>query len=180
VGATTKAGSLSGPLRDRFGVTHRLHFYKLAELKEITKKAAEKLAVVIDEESLIEIAKRARGTPRTALRLLKRLRDFAQVKGKGIITKNLSLEALLLLQVDELGLDTMDIQYLQAIITMHKGGPVGLETIASSIAEDMTTIEEIIEPYLLQIGFLKKTPRGRMTTETANKHVKIHYMHILS
>ena len=172
VGATTRAGSLSGPLRDRFGVVHRLHFYQPHELEEVIAGGAKKLGVAIDKESIKEIARRARGTPRIALKLLKRVRDFAQVKGNGNITGALTAEALKMLQVDEMGLDNADIRFLKAIIDMHNGGPVGLETIASSIAEDVGTIEEVIEPYLLQIGFLQKTPRGRVATGTAYKHLQ--------
>lgn len=172
IGATTRAGSLSGPLRDRFGVVHRLHFYEPKELESVVKSAAEKLGVSIDKESIREIAKRARGTPRIALKLLKRVRDYAQVKGDGAITSALTEEALRMLEVDAMGLDNADIRFLQAIIDMHGGGPVGLETIASSIAEDVGTIEEVIEPYLLQIGFIQKTPRGRVATGSAYKHLK--------
>jgi Holliday junction DNA helicase RuvB len=172
IGATTRAGSLSGPLRDRFGVVHRLHFYLPEELEAVVEGAAEKLEVIIDTESIKELAKRARGTPRIALKLLKRVRDFAQVKGNGKITSPLTSEALKMLQVDSMGLDNADVRFLQAIIDMHNGGPVGLETIASSIAEDVGTIEEVIEPYLLQIGFLQKTPRGRVATGAAYKHLQ--------
>ncbi len=175
VGATTRAGSLSGPLRDRFGVIHRLVFYSTEELISISRIAADKLQVSIDEGSLVEIARRARGTPRIALKLLKRARDFAQVKGKGIITKQITIDALQLLEIDPMGLDTSDIRFLKSIIEMHQGGPVGIETIASSIAEDIGTIEEVIEPYLLQIGFLKKTTRGRVATPNAYKHLGITY-----
>jgi len=175
VGATTRAGQLSGPLRDRFGVTHRLHFYHPEELVHIVQVAAGKLGVEIDKESLFEIARRARGTPRISLKLLKRARDYSQVKGKGTITKPLTLEALQLLEIDTVGLDNSDIRFLKTIIQMHKGGPVGVETIASSIAEDIGTIEEVVEPYLLQIGFLKKTPRGRVATEAAYRHLGIIY-----
>ncbi len=172
IGATTRAGSLSGPLRDRFGVVHRLHFYQPKELEEVIIGAAEKLGVTIDKESIKEIAKRARGTPRIALKLLKRVRDYALVKGNGTITATITSESLKMLEVDEMGLDNADIRFLKAIIDMHAGGPVGLETIASSIAEDVGTIEEVIEPYLLQIGFIQKTPRGRMATSAAYKHLK--------
>lgn len=172
VGATTKAGLLSGPLRDRFGVVHRLSFYSPEELEEIIAIAAEKLAIRIDKESLKELAKRARGTPRIALKLLKRTRDFAQVKGKGHITRDITDQTLAMLQVDHKGLDNADIRFLHAIIDAHNGGPVGVETIAATIAEDVTTIEEIIEPYLLQIGFLQKSPRGRIATGAAYEHIK--------
>jgi len=173
VGATTRAGSLSGPLRDRFGVVHRLHFYSPLELSSIIINGAKKLGVTIDNSSIFDIAKRARGTPRIGLKILKRMRDFAQVKGKGEITENLAKQALELMDVDEMGLDNADTRFLKSLIEMHSGGPVGLETIASSIAEDISTIEEVIEPYLLQIGFIQKTPRGRVATGKAYQHLKI-------
>ena len=175
VGATTRVGLLSGPLRDRFGVMHRLNFYSPEELVHIIRKAADKLKIPVDAESLSEIATRGRGTPRIALKLLKRIRDFAQVKGEGKITKPISLEALAMLEVDRLGLDPIDVRYLQAIMEKHSGGPVGLETIASTIAEDAGTLEDMVEPYLLQIGFLKRTPRGRMATKRAYDHFDIAY-----
>ncbi len=173
IGATTRVGMLSGPLRDRFGVVHRLNFYHPQELEHIIKNAAKKLNVVIDEKSIQELAKRSRGTPRIALKLLKRTRDFAQVKAQGKITGPVTEEALNLLQVDSMGLDSSDVRFLRAIIDKHNGGPVGLETIASTIAEDAPSIEEVIEPYLLQIGFIKKTPRGRMATKLAFEHFGI-------
>ena len=173
VGATTRAGMLSGPLRDRFGVVHRMVFYNPADLATIILKAAKKLKVVIDENSISEIAKRARGTPRIALRLLKRCRDYAEVHGKGEITIELTQKALSLIEVDSLGLDNLDHRYLRSIIEKHDGGPVGVETIAASLAEDTGTIEEIVEPYLLQIGFLKRTNRGRVATAEAYKHLGI-------
>lgn len=173
IGATTRAGLLSAPLRDRFGVVHRLTFYLPSELELIVKKAAEKLKVEIDKESIIEIAKRARGTPRIALKLLKRARDFAQVRGEGKIVHVLTHQALSMLEVDEMGLDSGDRRLLLAIIEKHSGGPVGIETIASTISEDVGTIEEVIEPYLLQVGFLKRTSRGRVATLAAYEHLKI-------
>ncbi len=173
VGATTRAGMLSGPLRDRFGVVHRMVFYNPADLATIILKAAKKLKVVIDENSISEIAKRARGTPRIALRLLKRCRDYAEVHGKGEITIELTQKVLSLIEVDSLGLDNLDHRYLRSIIEKHDGGPVGVETIAASLAEDTGTIEEIVEPYLLQIGFLKRTNRGRVATAEAYKHLGI-------
>lgn len=177
VGATTRVGLLSGPLRDRFGVVHRLNFYSPEELGSIIRKAAEKLKVHIDEKSMQEVSIRARGTPRIALKLLKRVRDFAQVKGEGKVTHGLAHEALAMLAVDKLGLDTVDIQYLRAIMEKHSGGPVGLETIASTISEDSGTLEDVIEPYLLQIGFIKRTPRGRVATEAAYKHLGLSLPH---
>ena len=173
IGATTRIGLMSAPLRDRFGVVHRLSFYEPKELEEIIKKAAAKLNVPIDSDSIVEIAKRARGTPRIALKLLKRARDFVQVKADGKLVKELIKEALDLLEVDEVGLDASDTRYLNAIIQKHGGGPVGIETIASTISEDIGTIEEVIEPYLMQIGFLKKTARGRTATQAAYKHLKL-------
>lgn len=171
VGATTRIGLLSGPLRDRFGVINRLGFYSPKELDEIIIKAAKKLNVPIDKESVWEIAKRGRGTPRTALKLLKRIRDYVQVKGEGKILKNLIGEALEMFEVDSLGLADIDRKLLLSIIEKHGGGPVGLETIASTISEDVGTIEDVIEPYLLQIGFLKRTNRGRVATNLAKNHL---------
>lgn len=170
IGATTKIGMLSAPLRDRFGVVHRLNFYTPDELIEIIKKGSEKLKTKIDRESIREIAIRARGTPRIALKLLKRVRDYAEVHGDGEITKKLTDEALRMLDVDSLGLDTNDIRYLKALIEKHSGGPVGVETMSSTISEDESTVEDVIEPYLLQIGFIKRSPRGRMATDLAYAH----------
>jgi holliday junction DNA helicase RuvB len=171
VGATTRVGLLSGPLRDRFGVVHRLNFYSPKELEVIIKKAAEKLEVPIDTDGLKEIAKRARGTPRIGLKLLKRMRDYAQVKGEGKITEEIVQNAMGLLEVDSLGLDPIDKKYLLAIIDKHNGGPVGIETIASTLSEDIGTLEDMIEPYLLQVGFVKRTARGRVATEHAYQHL---------
>jgi len=170
IGATTRIGLLSSPLRDRFGVIHRLSFYSPQELEAIILKAAKKLSVPIDRESILEIAKRGRGTPRIALKILKRARDFVQVKGEGKITKELINDALKMLEVDEVGLDSSDRRFIKAIIDKHAGGPVGAETIASTISEDVGTIEEVIEPYLMQIGFIKKTNRGRVVTKIAYHH----------
>jgi len=173
IGATTRIGLMSAPLRDRFGVIHRLSFYEPKDLEEIIEKAANKLKVPVDKESILEIAKRARGTPRIALKLLKRARDFVQVKAEGKLTHNLTKDALDMLEVDSVGLDSSDIRYLKAIIEKHGGGPVGIETIASTISEDIGTIEEVIEPYLMQIGFLKKTTRGRVATPASYGHLGI-------
>lgn len=173
IGATTRIGLMSAPLRDRFGVIHRLSFYEPKDLEEVIKKAATKLKVPVDKESILEIAKRARGTPRIALKLLKRARDFVQVKGEGKLTKDLITKALDMLEVDEVGLDSSDVRYLKSIIEKHSGGPVGIETIASTISEDIGTIEEVVEPYLLQVGFIKKTARGRVATPAAYHHLKI-------
>lgn len=171
VGATTRAGMLSGPLRDRFGVVHRLIFYDPFEIEKIITTAAKKLKVKINKEAVAEIAKRSRGTPRIALRLLKRGRDYSQVHGDGTIGSESVLKALNLLDIDTLGLDTIDRRYLKNIIEKHSGGPVGVETIAASLAEDIGTIEEIVEPYLLQLGFIKRTNRGRIATSDAYKHL---------
>lgn len=175
VGTTTRAGMLSAPLRDRFGVVHRLNFYSTEELCKIIKNAAIKLNITIDDESMQEIASRARGTPRISLKLLKRIRDYAQVKGKGLIDKKATQEALALLEVDEKGLDPLDIKFLNAIIEKHTGGPVGIETIAATLSEDSGTLEDLVEPYLLQLGFLKRTPRGRVATEAAYIHIGLQY-----
>jgi len=171
VGATTKIGALSSPLRDRFGVTLRLDFYTPGELKEIVKRAASILNVEIDNSGLDEISKRARRTPRIANRILKRVRDFAEVKHKGIITGKIAKEALKNLEIDEIGLDKSDREYLLAIIDKFSGGPVGVETIAATISEDRDTILDVIEPYLLQIGFIDRTRRGRMVMEAAYDHL---------
>lgn len=176
VGATTRVGLLSGPLRDRFGVVHRMTFYTPEELAAILQKAAEKLHVQIDTESLQELARRARGTPRIALKLLKRARDYASVHGEGTITKPLTQKALDILEIDPFGLDSSDRRLLLAIIEKYKGGPVGVETVASSISEDVGTIEEVIEPYLMQIGFLKRTSRGRVVTEAGYHHLGITFV----
>ncbi len=175
IGATTRVGLLSAPLRDRFGVVHRLSFYEPLDLERIVMNGAQKLQIIIDKESLLEIATRARGTPRIALKLLKRARDFAQVKGEGKITKEMVQEALSLLEIDTLGLDSGDRRILLAIMQKHGGGPVGVDTIASTITEDRGTIEDMVEPYLLQIGFLRRTPRGRVATLAAYEHLGITY-----
>lgn len=173
IGATTRAGLLSSPLRDRFGVMTRLEFYTVEELTFIVNRAAEILEVETIGEAAKEIGLRSRGTPRIANRLLKRVRDFAQVRGDGMITLELAQHALQLIQVDELGLDHIDHKMLKAIIQNFKGGPVGLDTIAATIGEESQTIEDVYEPYLLQIGFLQRTPRGRMVTASAYKHLGI-------
>lgn len=173
IGATTRVGMLSAPLRDRFGVIHRLTFYTPQELSIIIKKAAKKLEVTIDEKAIEELAKRARGTPRIALRLLKRARDYASVHKRDMVDTDVVIDALDLIEVDPLGLDPIDRRYLHAIIEKHSGGPVGIETIAASISEDVETIEEVVEPYLMQIGFIKRSPRGRVATEHAYNHLGI-------
>ena len=171
IGATTRIGLMSAPLRDRFGLVHRLNFYTPQELETIIANAAKKLKVKVDIQSIKEIAKRARGTPRVALKLLKRARDYAQVKSKGDIDKVNIAQALDLLGVDPFGLDGLDRRYLKNIIEKHGGGPVGVETIAASISEDVGTVEEVVEPYLLQIGFLKRTNKGRVITKSAYEHL---------
>lgn len=170
VGATTRIGLISAPLRDRFGVVHRLSFYTPSNLTKIITHAAQKLNLPIDQEETLQLAKRARGTPRIALKLLKRARDVAQVHGQGKITRELLNQALDLLEVDPLGLDDSDRRFLLTIIDKFSGGPVGLETLAATLSEDVGTIEDCIEPYLMQIGFLKRTTRGRVVTESAYLH----------
>ena len=171
VGATTRIGLLSSPMRDRFGVTQRLKFYEANELKAIVLRAAAKLETPIDEQSTLELARRARGTPRIALKLLKRVRDVAQVKGIGQINREILAQGFALLDLDAMGLDDVDRKLLLSIIEKHGGGPVGIETIAATLSEDIGTVEEVLEPYLLQIGFLKRTPRGRMVTRLAFEHL---------
>lgn len=167
VGATTRAGDLSAPLRDRFGITSKLQFYTVEELTDIIKRTARVLDVEIAEDAAIELAKRSRGTPRIANRLFKRVRDFALVKGNGKVDLDITTEALTRLKVDHIGLDNTDHDLLLAIIQKFNGGPVGVEAIASSIGEEVTTIEDVYEPYLLQMGLLKRTSRGRIATDKA-------------
>jgi Holliday junction DNA helicase RuvB len=171
IGATTRAGLLSSPLRDRFGVVSRLEYYTVDELSYIVSRAAEILNVGIIGDAATEIGRRSRGTPRIANRLLKRVRDFAQVRGDGVITQAIADEALRQIQVDDLGLDAIDHKILRSIIVQFRGGPVGLDTIAATIGEESQTIEDVYEPYLLQIGFLQRTPRGRMATSLAYRHL---------
>jgi Holliday junction DNA helicase RuvB len=171
VGATTRAGALSAPLRDRFGVHCRLEYYTKEQLEEIVVRTSEVLETEIDQSAAVEIASRSRGTPRIANRLLKRVRDFAQVRGDGSIDMETARKSLEQLQVDRLGLDHIDHKLLIAIVDRFRGGPVGLETIAATIGEEAATIEDVYEPYLLQIGFLQRTPRGRMVTELAYRHL---------
>ena len=167
VGATTRAGALSAPLRDRFGIINKLQFYSVEELTDIVKRTARVLDVEIESEAAVELAMRSRGTPRIANRLFKRVRDFAMVKGNGVINKEITEEALDRLKVDKLGLDNTDRELLSAIITKFNGGPVGVEAISSSIGEEVTTIEDVYEPFLLQNGLLKRTSRGRVATDKA-------------
>lgn len=173
VGATTRAGMLTAPLRDRFGVVHRLEFYTETELKRIILRSAKVLEVEIEDGGAQELAKRSRGTPRLANRLLKRVRDFAQVKYDGVITKEVAVRALDLLDVDPMGLDHIDRNILLTMIQKFQGGPVGLDTLAASIGEDAGTIEDVYEPYLLMNGFIQRTPRGRVVTELCYRHLGI-------
>lgn len=173
VGATTRAGMLSSPLRDRFGVLARLDYYTYGELKKIVSRTAEIYKVIVEDEAADELSRRSRGTPRIANRLLRRVRDFAQVQGSGLITIEVAIDALEKLQVDRLGLDHIDHKLLKAIIEKYQGGPVGLDTIAATIGEESHTIEDVYEPYLLQIGFLQRTPRGRMVTNQVYEHFQL-------
>ena len=175
VGATTRAGQLSAPLRDRFGVVERLDLYTHEQLAIIVKRNAAILGMEIDESGAVEIASRSRGTPRIANRILKRVRDFAQVKGSGVINQEVADKALNMLEIDKLGLDSTDRRMLEAIIKFFDGGPVGLETLAATINEEAITLEDAIEPFLMQIGFLNRTPRGRCATRGAYEHLKIEY-----
>jgi len=175
VGATTRAGDLTAPLRDRFGIVGKLNFYSLEDLTKIVRRTSHVLNTKIDDQAVIEIAKRSRGTPRVANRLFRRVRDFAQVLNKGFISYDIATSALDRLKVDHLGLDEVDIRYLRGIIERFNGGPVGLEAIASSISEESMTLEDMYEPYLLQIGFINRTPRGRVVTSKAYEHLKISY-----
>lgn len=173
VGATTRAGDLSSPLRDRFGIISKLNYYKEEELQQIVKRTGRVLNMNINGEAALEIARRCRKTPRVANRLFKRVRDFALVKGTGVIDYDITMESLERLKVDAYGLDQIDIEYLAALINKFNGGPVGIETITTAIGEEITTIEDVVEPFLLQEGFIKRTPRGRVATEKAYAHLKI-------
>ena len=173
IGATTRAGSLTTPLRDRFGIVHRLELYDVKDLDKIVRRSAKILEVSIDKEGSLEIAKRSRGTPRIANRLLKRVRDYAAVLGDGNITKEIAKIALEKLEIDDLGLDNVDRKILKTIILNYAGGPVGIETLSSTIGEEVETIEDVYEPYLMQMGFIARTPRGRVATPNAYKHLGI-------
>ncbi|MDE8732654.1 Holliday junction branch migration DNA helicase RuvB [Eubacteriales bacterium DFI.9.88] len=173
IGATTRAGSLSAPLRDRFGVSSKFEMYTTGELKKIIRRTAGLLNVEVDEESLNEMAKRSRGTPRVANRILKRVRDFSQVKGTGKIDLAITQEAMTALGVDPMGLESLDREILRMIIERFKGGPVGIDTIAASIGEERVTIEDVYEPYLIQAGFLHRTQKGRVVSEQAYRHLGI-------
>ncbi|MBN2058144.1 MAG: Holliday junction branch migration DNA helicase RuvB [Candidatus Saganbacteria bacterium] len=171
IGATTRIGQISSPLRDRFGMINRLEFYNAADLQQIVQHAAQVLGIETDEAGAQEIAQRSRGTPRIANRLLRRVRDFAEVKAGGKITQKVAQQALKGLEIDELGLDKVDHRILKAIIEKFSGGPVGVDSLAASIHEDSLTIEDVYEPYLLQLGFIERTPRGRIAAEAAYEHL---------
>ena len=171
IGATTRAGMLTSPLRDRFGIVHRLTFYNVEELQEIVERSASILNIEIESQGSLEIAKRSRGTPRIANRLLRRVRDFADVKTNGVINIQIAKEALETLKVDEAGLEQLDRDYLSLIITKFSAGPVGLDTLATALGEERSTLEDMIEPYLLQQGFIMRTPRGRIATDLAFSHL---------
>ena len=171
IGATTRAGSLSAPLRDRFGVLSKFELYTVEELSEIIKRSAGILGIYADDESVMEMARRSRGTPRVANRILKRIRDFSQVRGEGLINGCITREGLDALQIDDMGLERLDREILTAIIERFGGGPVGIDNIAASIGEERVTIEEAYEPYVMQIGFLSRTPKGRIVTSLAYKHL---------
>ncbi len=179
VGATTRAGDLSAPLRDRFGIISKLEYYTNEQLASIIHRSARVLNVVIDEDAVLEIARRSRGTPRIANRLLRRIRDFAQVLNDGVISREIADQALERLHVDSLGLDEVDIRYLRGIIERYHGGPVGLDALANAISEETTTLEDVYEPYLIQIGFVNRTSRGRVATEKAYEHLNIPRQHSL-
>jgi len=173
IGATTRAGSLTTPLRDRFGIVHRLELYNVEDLNTIVRRSAEILGVNIEEKGSLEIAKRSRGTPRIANRLLKRVRDYASVLGDGKVTEEIAKIALEKLEIDDLGLDNIDRKILKTIILNYSGGPVGVETLSSTIGEEVETIEDVYEPYLMQMGFIARTPRGRTATPKAYEHLNI-------
>jgi Holliday junction DNA helicase RuvB len=179
VGATTRAGDLSAPLRDRFGIVLKLDYYQNDEIQQILQRTSRVYQFPIEKEAVFELTLRSRGTPRVANRLFKRIRDFATISEKQIITDKIAIKALEALQVDTLGLDTVDIRYLRGIIERFKGGPVGLEAIAAAIGEEVMTLEDVCEPYLLQIGMINRTPRGRVALERAYKHLKIAFQNNL-
>jgi len=173
IGATTRAGMLTSPLRDRFGIVHRLSFYEVKDLQEIIERSASILEIKIKKDGAQEIAKRSRGTPRIANRLLRRVRDFADVKNKGIINKKISQAALKTLKVDEAGLEQLDRDYLNLVINKFSAGPVGLDTLSTALGEERLTLEDMVEPYLLQQGFIMRTPRGRVATDLAFSHLGV-------
>jgi len=173
IGATTRAGMLTSPLRDRFGIVHRLSFYQIKDLQEIIERSASILNIKIKKDGAQEIAKRSRGTPRIANRLLRRVRDFADVKNKGVINKKISQAALKILKVDEAGLEQLDRDYLNLVINKFSAGPVGLDTLSTALGEERLTLEDMVEPYLLQQGFIMRTPRGRVATDLAFSHLGV-------
>jgi len=175
IGATTRAGLISAPMRDRFEVSFRLGFYDVEELKTIVVRTGKILGIAVDDDGAGELAKRARGTPRIANRLLRRTRDYAEVRGEGHITREIARQSLALLQIDEAGLDELDHAVLDAIVSKFDGGPVGLETLAASLSEERETITDVVEPYLLQEGFIQRTPQGRIATDRAYKHLGVSY-----
>ena len=179
VGATTRAGDLSAPLRARFGITEKINYYTIKEIEDIVKRTAKVFNTEIDEDAAVEIARRSRGTPRIANRLFRRVRDFANYEGKDSIDLSDAMNALTALKVDCLGLDDVDIKYLETIADRFNGGPVGLETVASSIGEEVMNLEDVYEPFLLQIGLINRTPRGRVLTEKAYQHLEEHHDHRL-
>lgn len=173
IGATTRAGSLSAPLRDRFGILSYMEYYSTEDLNEVVKRSADVIGTQTDPEGSVEIASRSRGTPRIANRLLKRVRDYAEVEGEGIITKDLAQESLRLLRVDSMGLDSLDRKLLETLIHLYNGGPIGLNTLSANIGEEMETIEDMVEPFLLKKGLLQRTARGRIATEKAYEHFNV-------
>jgi Holliday junction DNA helicase RuvB len=175
IGATTRLALVTAPLRARFGAVYRLNFYEIPAMRAIVSRASGVLGVETDEDGVDEIARRGRGTPRVALRLLRRVRDFAEVRADGVITRPVAQEALVLLEVDDLGLDDMDRRVLRTVIEKYGGGPVGLSTIAASISEEPDTIMDVVEPYLLQLGFIERTPQGRVATQRAYEHLNLPY-----
>ncbi|MDN6385997.1 MAG: Holliday junction branch migration DNA helicase RuvB [Alkalibacterium sp.] len=176
IGATTRAGSLSAPLRDRFGILAHMEYYQKEELKDIVLRSAKVLETKIDMKGAFEIARRSRGTPRIANRLLKRVRDYAEVKGEGIVTETIASQSLDLLRVDHEGLDIVDQKFLTTLIKLYEGGPVGLNTLSANIGEEVDTIEDMVEPYLLQEGFIQRTSRGRMATLKAYEHLDLTFL----
>lgn len=178
IGATTRAGTLSAPLRDRFGILSHMEYYAEQDLKEIVERTADVLNTQTDETGAIELARRSRGTPRIANRLLKRVRDYAEVVGEGIVNEDIASKALDLLRVDSHGLDTVDQKLLMTMITLYNGGPVGLNTLSANIGEEMETIEDMVEPYLLKEGFIQRTPRGRVATAKAYRHFDLPEKHL--
>jgi Holliday junction DNA helicase RuvB len=175
VGATTRLALVTAPLRARFGAVYRLDYYEESAMRKIVRRASDLLSVETDQDGIAEVARRARGTPRVALRLLRRVRDYAQVRGDGTVTRESAADALDLLQVDPLGLDDVDRRVLKTVIEKYSGGPVGLNTIAAAISEEADTIMDVVEPYLLQLGFLDRTPQGRVATKRAYEHLRIEY-----